>query len=277
MRWSLRCLLLADFRGAHVRIRSDKLHDMSKKKQVQDLKVRALSFGQAVDVFVTEVLSAQQAGQTENHRIAIFACAVRMLRTYQAVHALVDRDLNDGAAAVLRSLLEQNYVFTALCKDESKLLDAVREVSGEGRKALNGLLKVRLESRPLELTDAVLVKAIGEHPNTSGFQVHSWAQAAGLEDTYHTIYRTLSTFAHGSIGAIEKYLDMDQDGVIHGIRSRVAATNAIEFVLIAGGLILEAARAVDNRPGIEVQRARIGYLSSLHSELYENYWALPEG
>lgn len=82
--------------------------------EVASLRADTLSWADEVDQFARPDLDGQKVHAGEKQRVILFAQAVRMLQTYKAIKTLVQDSLNDGAAALLRCLLEQHYVFCAI-------------------------------------------------------------------------------------------------------------------------------------------------------------------
>lgn len=238
------------------------------------LKGEVIAFGEQVDSYARESLAAQTAMQDERDRIFLQACAVRMFRFFQAICALVTADLNDAAGAVLRNLLEQHYVLSAVRKDPAAIQVLANELSEEGHKAIKGLATLSPEGRPAELTHERLQEALTQLKQGGGFKVYDWARRAELTDSYHTLWRRLCDYAHGSPAMIDEYLETGEDGQIISIRSKVARAFAIEFILIASGILLDAVKALDTRPGSELVRARLDYLAEQHSRLYAEYHQL---
>lgn len=137
--------------------------------EIAALRQEALQLAERVDGHAVEVLGQQFSYQDEGQRIALHAQSVRMLQTFRAVTKLVEEELHDGAAAVLRSLVEQNFVFTAVLKDPELLQQAVKVEEGEQRKALRALSTLPLDCRPQGMTDEALSEAI-EMRGTASFE-----------------------------------------------------------------------------------------------------------
>lgn len=145
---------------------------------LQQLKADCLSYTRRLDAFATSLLSRHGVRQDDNHGIVLFAYAVRMSRYFQAVCRLVECGLNDAAGTTLRCLLEKSFVFCSICEDASLLHRLAQESSGEGRKALNGLLKVAPEHRAPDLTDSRINDGIATMSGGS-FNVFDWAKQCG--------------------------------------------------------------------------------------------------
>jgi hypothetical protein len=241
----------------------------------QALKLEALALVRSADRLATEILG-QQVACADNHRVVLMAQLVRMLRTFQAVETLVRADLNDAAGAVLRCLLEQYFVFRAVHKDSSLMQRATAEVEAESQKALRGLLQLKPDERADELTDEVLNEAIPILEGGSGFNAFGWAESAGMESAYRTLYRLLSAYAHGSLSMIEKYVVLNDEGQAEKVRSRIAQFESIEFLLSSLAMLLECVDAFDRQPNTEARRASLAHLASEQGRLYADYWKLLE-
>lgn len=238
------------------------------------LRTDVLTLGRSVHLFAISVLSKQTAPQDDNARIFLFAQVIRMHRTAEAVRTLVAAELNDAAGAVLRCLLEQMYVFTAVHKDSSNLQQLAAESRGERHKALKGLLQLADVDRAEELTSEAIAAALEELQAGGGFNAHDWARRSGHLDHYRTYWRTLCAYAHGSIDAVCDYLDMGDNGEVLGIRSKIAELPAIEFVLVASAVVLEAVSTFKSQADASEVEAEEEDLADKHRALYERYWKL---
>ena len=164
--------------------------------EASQLRADALQFGRQAEQFALDSLPRQQADQGDGVRIALVAMAVRMCRSHQAIRQLVEANLNDGAAAVLRGLLEQYFVLKALVRDPQDLKLAAEEAMSERRKALKGLKRMQPSDRGAEITDEALDVAIAEITAKKEYNVYEWAKKANCLGVYHTIWRRLCTYAH---------------------------------------------------------------------------------
>jgi hypothetical protein len=239
------------------------------------LKSEALALAEAADRLATEILG-QQFAFADNHRVILMAQVVRMLRTFQAIVTLVRADLNDAAGAVLRCLLEQYFVFRALNKDANLLQRATAEVEAESHKALKGLLRLNADERADDLTEEVLNEALQTLEGGSGFNAFEWAARTGQEGAYLTLYRLLSSYAHGSLSIIEKYVVLNDAGQAEKVQSKIAQFEGAEFLLSSLSMMLECVAAFDRQPNTEARRASLAHVSSEQQRLYAQYWKLLE-
>lgn len=239
------------------------------------LKSESLALADIADRLATEIVG-QQFAFADNHRVILMAQVVRMLRTFQAIVSLVRADLNDAAGAVLRCLLEQYFVFRAIHKDAILLQRATAEVEAESHKALKGLLRLPPDQRADDLTEEVLNEALRTLEGGSGFNAFAWAASTGLEGAYLTLYRLLSSYAHGSLSMIEKYVVLNDAGQAERVRSRISQFESAEFLLCSLSMLLECVEAFDRQPNTEARRASLAYISSEQRRLYAQYWKLLE-
>lgn len=248
---------------------------MNEPTEIGLLRAEALQLAGSVEKYAVDVLEQQVREQHEGQRIVLLALAVRMLQTYRAVLNLMGECLHDGAGAVLRSLLEQHFVFVALLKDPELFRLANKQEQGEQKKALRGLKKLAPGWRPEYLTDEALEVEIASR-DPSGFEVWKWAHEAGLEDSYHTLYRLLSVNAHGALHALNDYLIVSDDGIVLGIRSRILPVRATDFVVASVGILMNAVGSIDNQPMTEARRARREQLGSELESLRDRHYEIVE-
>lgn len=240
------------------------------------LRRDSLALAERVDRHAVEVLVQQISYQNEGHRIALHALSVRMLQTCRAVVTLVEEHLHDGAAAVLRSLVEQHFVFSALHKNPALLEQARKEEEGEQRKALGGLTKLPADLRAEEMSDEVLHEAMAQR-GTAGFDVWAWAKRADLEPMYQSLWRHLSFNAHGALHAINEYVVVAEDEqTILGIRKTVLPERSIDFVLTAIQILMACVCAIDRQPMTEQRRARRELIGKEWSGLYDQYFQVAD-
>ena len=153
---------------------------------------------------------------------------------------------------------------------------AVKDEEGEQRKALRGLSTLPLDCRPASMTNEVLCEAMAFR-GTAGFDAFFWAQNAGLEFTYQTLWRHLSFNAHGALHATNDYIEMADDGAtVLRIRKTVLADRSIDFVLTAIGILMECASGMDRQPMTEQRRARRELLGTTWNGLRDRYYGFVE-
>ncbi|CAM3757453.1 hypothetical protein POHY109586_22210 [Polaromonas hydrogenivorans] len=70
------------------------------------------------------------------------------------------------------------------------------------------------------------------------------------------------------------YLDFDENGAILGIRSKIASVAAIEFVLVASAIVLNAVSTLDVQVNTPAVHAKAEELSETQRTLYAKFWDL---
>ena len=247
------------------------------RNERDQLLVDALEHASKVLHLAEEVLSRLEINQREYVQIALFAQAVRMLRTFQAVTVLVRENLCDGAGAILRSLLEQYFVFSAVKENPEHLRLLAAEDQTERHKALSGLLKLEPEFKTGALAEDNIRAELSKLEKGCGFNACDRAHRVGESSTYLTLYRRLSVYAHGAGSGLDSYIQMDADGVVLGVRSRVAQDQAVDFVLTGARITLHAARAFCEGAATSSLSAMIRDLESISGQLLDRYCSINDG
>lgn len=245
--------------------------DKLKRKEWMLIRSAALGYADQVRRYGEKVIPQQQAGQNDRVRITLIAMIVRLFQTQQAITQLVKLNLNDSAAAVLRGMFEQYFVFKALIADPGNLDRALEEAEYERRKALKGLREMGSE-RADEITDESLNEAIAEITAKRSYNVYEWAEKAGSLGVYHTAWRRLCTYAHACIHAIEKYVFISSDGVVQGINSVIEEVESIDFVLTSSSLLLEAVDLIDSHPATSPGRDQVEVLAKDFERIRKRFW-----
>lgn len=187
------------------------------REEWRGLRAEALQHGARVIQYAVATLPLQRVSADDRWRVAVSAMAVRIFRTHQAICKLVQADLNDGAAALLRVSLEQYFVLKAVVSDPKSLDIAIQEAEGERGKVFKGLRKMPVSERAPEITDDALNEAIAGIKFESGFNIQNWAHRIDCLGLYHTLWRRLSAYAHGSLLAVGSYLVQTPDGLPHRV------------------------------------------------------------
>ncbi|CAN7505194.1 DUF5677 domain-containing protein [Acidovorax delafieldii] len=244
------------------------------RNERDQLLVDALEHASKVLHLAEQILSRQEIYQREYAQIALVAQAVRMFRTFEAVTVLVREELCDGAGAILRSLLEQYFVFSAVQDKPEHLRLLAAEDQTEKYKALSGLLKLEPEFKSGALAEDNIRAELSKLEKGGGFNAYDWAHRVGESSTYLTLYRRLSVYAHGAGSGLDLYVEMDADGVVLGVRSRVAQDQAVDFVLTGARIMLHAAKAVCGNTATSSLSATISDLESISGQLLGKHCAI---
>ncbi|WP_114470221.1 DUF5677 domain-containing protein [Pseudorhodoferax soli] len=234
---------------------------------------------QRVERFVAKVVTQQKVSRDDAHRTLLLLMVVRMHRFFQAVLLLVEDGLYDSAAALMRSFLEQWFVFAAVSNEPDLARRYAVQTQAESRKALSGLRRLDATCRAPELTERVLDDAIAAYGPGEGFNVAWWAERTGNLDTYLTLYRRLSMHAHGAGAPLEDYVQMDDRGEVVGLRETAAIADMPGFLMAASSMHFKVAavlmdwKATDNDRS-EAQRLELER-QALDAQVNEYYAQSP--
>lgn len=242
------------------------LKDETRPEEVTQLIQRGLSLLKRVNQHAESVHVRQQYPGLSREDTFLLAYKVRMLRQSQAVETLVEANLFDPASSILRVLLEQGFVLSAISDNKQHLQDLFKQDGAEVAKALKGLrFKLQEAERAPGLTDTRLDDEIAKLPKGTGFSAHNWAGLAGMESTYATLYRTVSLFSHGGAGPTAEYLEFDSGSMPH-VKPHITALKVPDLLLNAAALTLDS--TVTLRLSEPCSEASAMY-PILQAELYE--------
>lgn len=234
----------------------------------------AQSLAQHVEQVAADVLMYQGIPRDDRHRLLLLMMARRMNPFFQAVRRLAASGLYDSAAAMLRSLLEQAYVFGAIHRDPAALDLLRKQGDGEMRKALGGLLRLSADFRPPELTDDVLQEAIDQLNEHGGFNAFDWADKSGLSESYLTLYRRLCAHAHGSMLPLADYVHWHDDAESFSLGDSNVRDDIPGYLVAGCSLMLDVSVALAGWSATEAMQAdiaRVGTaLSTLAARTFEH-------
>lgn len=220
-------------------------------------------------------IAVQEVRSRDVVRVTLVAMAVRLCRSQEAVCMLVAERLNDAAAAVMRSAVEQHFLFKAVNMDPTNLRLASEEAASERVKALKGLSNLSHDERADEVTDEAISEQLSQIEAKRTYSVHEWARVTGELGTFNTLWRSLCTYAHGSLVAIDRYLDVAPDGAVRGLNVEVERVSSIGYVITSTIQVLEALSVVDTAPSSEAEQARFATLKLAAATLHDRFCALP--
>lgn len=211
-------------------------------KELQAIASDGLALLSSINKLSSSVISTQHA-EMSNQELFLLGSQLRFLRLSQAVEALISKELTDPAAVILRVMLEMGFVMSAIGDDISHLERLILEQEVESRKALEGLRKhIKEDERQSDIADERLDAEIAAAPTGSAFKPHNWAGRAKHMPAYATLYRQLSTFAHGSAGGTLEYFEKDANDALV-LRPNVSKSIAPNVLTVAGSLMLDALQA----------------------------------
>lgn len=244
--------------------------------QLDSLREESLKLGHQAVQYAYSRIAVQDVRSRDFVRVALVAMGMRLCRSQEAVCLLVSERLNDAAAAVMRSAVEQSFLFKAVVMNPANLRLASEEAESERAKALKGLSNLSPEERAEEVTDEAIFEQLSQIEAKRTFNVHEWARITGDLGTFNTLWRSLCTYAHGSLVAIDRYLDVAPDGSVRGLNVEVERVPSIGYAVTSTLMVLEALGAIDTAPSSEAEQARYGSLKAAAVALHDRYCALPD-
>jgi hypothetical protein len=180
----------------------------------------ALALGNDIEQLAVRVFSRIALAQNALAEQFMFAMAVRCLNCFRASLLLSHEYLAQPAAACVRSLIEQRWVFEAVAADNTrgKAIKWLNEHGEYNRKrALDNLRKLPSGERDHRITDEALSK-IEEGLGVAAYHsLKCWAELAGRESEYLSAYARLCDRIHPSSNAIDSHLLYDDSGQLLSI------------------------------------------------------------
>ena len=209
---------------------------------VRQLLHESLDFADSVDRWVVSNLPTCRIATDDEVRVFEVLQTTRSFVFFRGAVSLCRAGLAEPAGALLRVLVEHAFVLVAVRKRPELLQKLAHQEVGEKLKAFGSLKSLDTGSRPDWMTNAYIDAAMRsfETPERGGFKAFEWAQAAGLQETYWTLYRRLNTFSHGGLGALAAYETSKPDGTFSGARLYALQEHAPMILVNASSMMLNS-------------------------------------
>lgn len=203
----------------------------------------ALAHAHASLVTAEEVRALFSRAPESTEKVAAHALFCRCLDHYRGALMLAQQGLDAEALALVRGIIETNFVISALLKGTltTKQLEAFdRAGKAKTAKAQAAFLR---RMAPAEVQDQV--REFAERNSGPTIKFEALAKQIDAEDLYNGHYRMFShVAAHPSLAAVEKYLDYGEDGttVVYPGKGRSAQST----ILIAGNVLMNVCASVEH-------------------------------
>lgn len=209
---------------------------------VRQLFHESLDFADSVDRWVVSNLPTCRIATDDEVRVFEVLQTTRSFAFFRGVVSLCRARLAEPAGALLRVLVEHTFVLVAIRNKPDLLQKLAHQEIGEKLKAFDALKKLGSGSRPDWMTKDYLdiVRSSFETPEKGGFKAFDWALAAGLQETYWTLYKRVSTFSHGGLGALAAYETSKPDGTFSGVRLYALQEHAPMILVNASSMMLNS-------------------------------------
>lgn len=236
---------------------------------VDQLRQESLALAESVDRWVVSSLPTCRIAVDDEVRVFEVLQTTRSLAFFRGVVSLCRSGLVEPAGALLRVLVEHAFVLVAIRKKPELLQQLVHQEVDEKRKAFGSLKQLDPSTRPDWMTDDFLdaAKATFETPKGSGFKADMWAYAAGLGDTYQTLYRRLNTFSHGGLGALAAYESSKPDGNFSGVKLYALQEHAPMILVNATSMMLNAAFGMMTEEQVEQHKEEVNHFAQVLEDL----------
>ena len=175
-----------------------------------------------VSVQTQHTIDIHYEDNRERYAAVLFA---RTLSTTQASVLLLERGLIPQARALMRAALETIFALAAIAEDPAVVERLLETHRNEQQRAAKN---IRLWKDPIlrEISDAE--EASGRlqpflDSNANGISTFEFAQKAGLEDWYRTVYMIFSWSVHGAAIDLERHVVMAPNGDVTQFMSAIAS------------------------------------------------------
>jgi hypothetical protein len=159
--------------------------------------------------------NAQMKGDAHDVQLLV-AQALRSRLFFNGIMITARGNLVAPSAALLRCLIEQQYVIEAVAKEPGRAKDLISADNRERKKALSRVLALPPESRAANINDALIKDKLSTLPalTKDRVTVAQWADRAGRLDEYELAYMWLSSAVHPSLRGAESHLTLGSENSI---------------------------------------------------------------
>lgn len=150
-----------------------------------------------------------------HHEQMVVSQSLRARLFFMGAVGLAKQKLVAPAAALIRCLMEQQYIIEAIAREPGYMRDLAVQDNMERRKALSRLLQLPAENRAANVVDDILREKLASTlDGLDGSRVHvsDWAARAGRSQEYELAYMLLSGAVHPSLRGAEAHLVLDETG-----------------------------------------------------------------
>ncbi len=185
---------------------------------------------QALESIITEFrdfASSQEVHEqdTEANRQKIIALvlAVRLLEISEAALLIMKNGMSNEANTMFRVFLDAYFVFANVCSDKSFVVNYFKSDEAARLKLLNSVKKHdsdlfnKVNAYASATLKSELRKKIAEE-NIQAFNSYAYADNVGCSKIYDSMYRLTSANLHTAPRSLEKYVEVDECGVVLRVR-----------------------------------------------------------
>jgi hypothetical protein len=163
-------------------------------------------------------LEHARLSQSSQVDLLLLSKALKARLFFLGVIELSNRRFVAPMSALLRCLMEVQYVVEALAKDSRWMSDLVAADERQRRRAMEKLLRLPSEDRAANVNDERIRSALaGIDFSAQGVSVREWAHRAGRQQDYELAYMLLSGDIHASLRGAESHLQLDSARSLLGL------------------------------------------------------------
>jgi Family of unknown function (DUF5677) len=178
----------------------------------------ALEVCKDVQARVESMLDQVHTRSGEQFKLLMMSKALRARALFLGVISLAEQRLASPASALIRCLMELNFVALALAQNPEWVSDLIDADETNRVRAMRRLLSLPDEHRAANVSTTIITDRLQSiSPEGSGVQIVEWAKRANREDEYKLAYMLLSGDVHPSLRGAEAHLVLDADGKACGL------------------------------------------------------------
>jgi actin-related protein len=246
-------------------------------RRVRQAHSRSFTLVERLNELANRSLFDANIDPTDAQEFVLAALLPRALTTFQSAVILSERGLEQEAQVALRTLLEVTFKARAIAMDRKFAEDYIRANVVHRENFLKKFKRLtQTEERVMaQQSNQTLLDEISQRIKAGknrDLTVEEYAKAAGLIDFYYSAYTVLSQHVHVNVGTLDRYLDIDVDGNLVGMKYGFDDKELDHILLTAAEaliLTLEATSTVLLVPEVDKLRAIHNEFTVLHSDLFD--------
>lgn len=215
----------------------------------------ALEYCSDVAVAIDLLLSHVKLRRSDELELLLLTKALRARLFFLGAIELARKEYAAPASALIRCLMEVQYVVEALRKDSRWISDLIASDERQRKLAMERLLRLPPEDRAASVRDERIGAALATiDVSASSVSIREWATRAGRLQEYELAYMLLSNDVHASLRGAESHAVLNESGDLQSLTATpgvrrlpfrlVSASDAILaiFWALPDGVVDAAAR-----------------------------------
>ncbi len=234
---------------------------------VREAYPKEIDLCRKINRFAVAVQYEVGAAAEDTAKLYALGLYARTLATTQAAFHLLERGMLSQSRMLMRCALEALFVLGTVAKDPAivdRILDGHRAVQQDVAKAVARWKSDAL--REIAVKPEVAALAAGDYGSpTSALSTFDYAFKAGLEDWYHTVYKSFSWTVHVAPSDIENHLVLDANGVVTALKNESELNGLGRAWLCGCEVLLKATEFLGLMTSLSDVQAITGFHDEKHS------------